>query len=97
MAGSFWLDESTSIRYTEGRAFSYGEGEDRINYTAGRSNAFEPFAELGLCPSNKSLIALTIVFTLFLVPTTLVRTPQLQGSLNDEPAVDPATGELVTR
>lgn len=46
MAGSFWLDESTSIRYTEGRAFSYGEGEDRINYTKAGATP-ETFASLG--------------------------------------------------
>lgn len=43
---SFWLDESTSIRYTEGHAFSYGEGEDRINYTKAGATP-ETFASLG--------------------------------------------------
>lgn len=43
---SFWLDESTSIRYTEGRAFSYGEGEDRINYTKAGATP-QTFASLG--------------------------------------------------
>ena len=42
MPGSFWLDESTSIRYTEGRAFSYGD----INYTKAGANP-ETFAGLG--------------------------------------------------
>lgn len=46
MAGSFWLDESTSIRYTVGRAFSYGEGEDRINYTKAGATP-QTFASLG--------------------------------------------------
>ena len=46
MSGSFWLDESTDVRYYEGRAFSYGEGEDRINYTKAGATP-ETFAGLG--------------------------------------------------
>ena len=46
MSGTFWLDESTDVRYYEGRAFSYGEGEDRINYTKAGATP-ETFAGLG--------------------------------------------------
>ena len=46
MSGSFWLDELTDVRYYEGRAFSYGEGEDRINYTKAGATP-ETFAGLG--------------------------------------------------
>lgn len=43
---SFWLDESTSIRYYEGQAFSYGEGDSLINYTRAGATP-ETFAGLG--------------------------------------------------
>jgi hypothetical protein len=46
MSGTFWLDESTDVRYYERRAFSYGEGEDRINYTKTGATP-ETFAGLG--------------------------------------------------
>ena len=42
MSGTFWLDESTDVRYYEGRAFSYGD----INYTKAGATP-ETFAGLG--------------------------------------------------
>ena len=46
MSGTFWLDQLTNVRYYERRAFSYGEGEDRINYTKAGATP-ETFAGLG--------------------------------------------------
>ena len=46
MSGTFWLDESTNVRYYERRAFSYGEGEDRVNYTKAGATP-STFASLG--------------------------------------------------
>ena len=48
MTYSFWLDESTNpaTRYYAGRAFTYGDGEDKVQYTkAGATPA--TFAGLG--------------------------------------------------
>ena len=42
MSGTFWLDESTAVRYYERRAFSYGD----INYTKAGATP-ETFAGLG--------------------------------------------------
>ena len=42
----FWLDQTTDKRYNEGRAFSYGQGEDLVNYTAQGANR-DTFISLG--------------------------------------------------
>ena len=42
----FWLDQTTDKRYNEGRPFSYGQGEDLVNYTAAGATA-ETFTSLG--------------------------------------------------
>ena len=43
---SFWLDQITDKRYNEGRPFSYGQGEDLVNYTAQGANR-DTFISLG--------------------------------------------------
>ena len=42
----FWLDQTTDKRYNEGRPFSYGQGEDLVNYTAQGANR-DTFISLG--------------------------------------------------
>ena len=42
----FWLDQTTNKRYNEGRAFSYGQGDDLVNYTAEGANR-DTFISLG--------------------------------------------------
>ena len=46
MSGSFWLDQTTDKRYNEGRPFSYGKGNDLVNYTAQGANR-DTFISLG--------------------------------------------------
>ena len=46
MPGSFWLDQATDKRYNVGRPFSYGQGEDLVNYTAQGANR-DTFISLG--------------------------------------------------
>lgn len=91
MAGSFWLDESTSIRYNEGRAFSYGEGEDRINYTAAGATP-ETFASLGFVlvniqprPDDR--------FYIVSGPDDTGAYTAIPRELDDEPVIDPKTGK----
>ena len=43
---SFFLDQATDKRYNEGRPFSYGKGEDLVNYTAQGANR-DTFISLG--------------------------------------------------
>ena len=42
----FWFDQTTNKRYNEGRPFSYGKGEDLVNYTAQGANR-DTFISLG--------------------------------------------------
>jgi hypothetical protein len=83
---SFWLDESTDRRYYERRAFSYGEGEDRINYTAAGATP-ETFAGLGfvqvqVAPTPDGR------FYYFDGPNDDGSWNVTEKPLNDEPAVD---------
>lgn len=86
---SFWLDESTDRRYYEGRAFSYGE----INYT--KAGAVPTtFADLGF-------VQVTVAptpdgrFYYFDGPNDDGSWNVTEKRLNDEPAVDPETGEPI--
>ena len=93
MSGSFWLDESTDVRYYEGRAFSYGEGEDRINYTKAGATP-ETFAGLGFVqvqiqarPDDR--------FYWVSGPDDSGAYTATPKELDDEPLIDPYTGEPV--
>lgn len=90
---SFWLDESTDRRYYERRAFSYGEGEDRINYTKAGATP-ETFASLGfvqvqIAPTPDGR------FYYFDGPNDDGSWNVTEKRLNDEPAIDPETGKPI--